>query len=250
MTLAGFEHFTSEIAAKFPSLDYFKSHIKEQLKQREERLVDRSSDHSKEAAILFLLIVPKISSEEFKIAGNIFDHVYLLLEKRSNNLKQNPGDMAFPGGRVDSADNNLIETAYREAEEEVGINPDELQFLACMDEFVSSSQIIVRTIISWLELDIPIENFRETVEKMYAPKTNETDNTVVVPLSHCLDPYNYSSTEFQFSTENDGRRGYVRYYNIDRFLPGTHIWGLTASMIRRFNDIIFPNNLLPEEPNY
>ena len=237
-----------KLAVRHPSIEDFKEYIKEQFKQREEIFVDRnhlSNNDPNEAAILFLLIKPK--NEFMKILGNsfnIFDYIFLLLEKRSVKVKQNPGDMAFPGGRADGKDNNLIETAYREAAEEVGIETENLDFIACMDEYVSSSQIIVRNVISWLEVDLPLENIRDNIEKRYAPKTDETESTVVIPLSDCLDPKNYDSTEFVF---NSDRYGYIRYINIDKFLKETHIWGLTASMIRRFLDFVFPDNLLPEE---
>ncbi|MHA2091099.1 MAG: NUDIX hydrolase [Candidatus Kariarchaeaceae archaeon] len=239
-----FMHYAS---GRFSSFHEFKSYIKKQLKERDERLVDRKTfgqKNPKEAAILFTLIAPK---QQNLGKDSIFNHIYLLLEKRSNHLNQNPGDMAFPGGRVDSNDNNLIETAYREAAEELGIETTQLEFIACMDEFVSSSQIIVRTIISWLEVDMPIDNLREELEQKYAPRTDETEYTVVIPLAHCFDPDNYSSTEFQFEP-SEQRKGYVRYISIYRFYKDAHIWGLTASMIRRFIDIIFPNNLLPLEP--
>ena len=57
----------------------------------------------------------------------------ILLTKRSNNLKNHPGQIAFPGGKKDKSDSSPIETALRETQEEVGLNPKK-----CRDNCISS----------------------------------------------------------------------------------------------------------------
>ena len=55
------------------------------------------------------------------ITGTTIDNAQVLMTLRSPYLKTNPGDMCFPGGRVDNNDKNLTITALREAQEEVGL---------------------------------------------------------------------------------------------------------------------------------
>lgn len=227
-----------------------KNRIEEILQQRTERFIDRKTLEGKitEAAVLFPLIVSKKIWETGKCEGLLTDHIYILLEKRSSKMNKNPGDMAFAGGKVDHTDIDLMSTAYREATEEIGIKKEELNFIAYMDEFVSTSKFIVRTVISWLIIDMDGESFRRKVEMRYSPLTDETENTVVIPLTHLLNPSNYSNIKYDIKSElTNSSFGYIRYFDIHEFLHKTKIWGLTASMIRRFLDHIFPDNLLPAE---
>lgn len=235
------------INARFSSLAHFKNYVKELLEQRKEIIVPevrRNNLQKTKSAVLFCLIVPKRNVKNGSI--NILDNVFLILEKRSKHMSKNPGDMAFPGGKHDLDDKDLFITATREAMEEIGMEQDKIEFIGCMDEYVSSSGLIVRSVVSWLEVDLPDNDIRKNIENRYYPRTSETDHTVVVPLAHCLNPDYYTSHEYIM---DDNRTGYVRFINISKFLEDTNIWGLTASMIRRFIDIMFPENRLPEEPN-
>jgi len=228
-------HFNSEIN----NLYSFKNEVIDRLEYREEQLVVREGSPP-EAAVLFLLLINTNQTN----AQHYLDNIYLLLEKRSKHLKKNPNDMAFPGGKMDEADENIIQTAYRESQEELGIEPEKLEYLGTMDEFISSSGTIVRTVISWLEIDDHINDFRRQMEKKFSPKTSESERTVVIPLSHFLNPDNYYSVEFFFPSN---RHVWIRYFFIDNYFSEEVIWGLTASMIRRFVNILYPNNKLPQE---
>lgn len=67
---------------------------------------------SRDAAVLVLIV------------GNDVDNAAVLMTKRPDNMRTNPGDMCFPGGKQDDKDNSLIDTALRESWEEVGLNDD------------------------------------------------------------------------------------------------------------------------------
>ena len=167
------------------SFNELKERIEETLRNRTERLVERDRLDGKvtEAAVLFPLIIPRTIWERGRCEGLLTDHIYLLLEKRSSKLNNNPGDMAFAGGKVDDTDNDPLSTAYREVAEEIGIQREELKFIAYMDEFVSTSKFIVRTVVCWLISDQDDKDFRINVEKKYKPLTSETEHTVVIPLT-------------------------------------------------------------------
>ena len=224
---------------EFPDIESFKRHVESVLKDRNERLVDRSSrQFSGDGAVLLPLVYSSSSTLE---------DVYLLLEKRSQNLRSNPGDMAFPGGKCDKTDTDLVQTALREAAEEIGVIPSEVKPVGYLDEFVSSSRFVIRTVVGWIEENPPNGDLPGYLTQKYRPMTEESEHVVAVPILHLIDPRNYSSTPYLLDDPNRRRNGYIRYFNIDPFLKNTHIWGLTASIIRRFLDEIFPDNLLPEE---
>lgn len=67
---------------------------------------------SRDAAVLVLIV------------GNDVDNAAVLMTKRPDNMRTNPGDMCFPGGKQDDKDNSLIDTALRESWEEVGLSDD------------------------------------------------------------------------------------------------------------------------------
>lgn len=67
---------------------------------------------SRDAAVLVLIV------------GCDVDNAAVLMTKRPDNMRTNPGDMCFPGGKQDDKDNSLIDTALRESWEEVGLNDD------------------------------------------------------------------------------------------------------------------------------
>ncbi len=248
--LLSWTEYQKQIHSDNLQFSQLKMRIETSLVNREEKIVDRSEipEPITEASVLLPLIVSKKLWNDNDSSGLLTDHIYLLLEKRSSKMSKNPGDMAFAGGKIDDQDTNLMETAYREAFEEVGIEKRKLQFISYMDEFVSTSKFIVRPVVSWLITDHAGDGMREALEKQYQPKTTESENIVVIPLSHLLNPLNYSNLKYDFNSDiSSSRFGYIRYFDIDQFLPKTKIWGLTASMIRRFLDIAFPNNTLPYE---
>lgn len=249
--MTAWELFIRKIETDHQEFVKFRDHVEHTFRMREERLVDRTNLSGKltQAAVLFPLIVPNTIWEGERFDGPITDHIYLLLEKRSAKMNKNPGDMAFAGGKVDDEDEDLKSTAYREAEEEIGITSDQLSFIAYMDEFISTSKYIVRTVVCWLVSDLDVNDFRRNVEKRYQPLTQETENTVVVPLTHLLNSSSYSNIKYDIKSDlTSSQYGYIRYFDIHEFNSKTKIWGLTASMIRRFLDLIFPDNLLPPEP--
>lgn len=209
----------------------FKDNIRKVLQRRKERLVDRSKlTMRREGAVL----VPILFGPE--------EEPHLLLTKRSKKMRSNPGDMAFPGGKLDKGE-GPVEGALREAEEEVGLKREEVEILGLMDEYVSSNQTVVRAVIGAIEV-YHTGNFRDWAEEKYSPKTEENVLTLVIPLSHFLNPRNYSSRKYNLG---NSRWGYVRYFDISEFLQGETVWGLTATIIRRFLDLFFDHSL-PEEP--
>ncbi len=63
----------------------------------------------------------------------------LLFTKRNQIVAHHKGEICFPGGMMDPSDQNLMQTALREAQEEVGINPEAVEILGSLDEIITPS---------------------------------------------------------------------------------------------------------------
>jgi len=72
----------------------------------------------------------------------------LLLTRRSADLRNHPGQWAFPGGRVDPGE-TLVQTALREMHEEVGVDLQESRVLGVLDDFVTRSGFAMTPVIVW-----------------------------------------------------------------------------------------------------
>ncbi|MEM7097276.1 MAG: CoA pyrophosphatase [Pseudomonadota bacterium] len=108
----------------------------------------------------------------------------LMLTRRSANLRNHPGQWAFPGGRVDAGE-TLIETALRELHEEVGIKLNHTDVLGVLDDFVTRSGFAMTPVVVWGgEQPNPLPNpdevasiHRIPVTEFYRPDAPWLDDT-------------------------------------------------------------------------
>src|SRR5690625_5722 len=95
---------------------------------------------------------------------------HLLFEVRSFTMRSQPGDVCFPGGRVDADDKNELHGALRETEEELGINEKHIQHVIPLDYIVSDFGRIIYPFIGYVtnldEMDI---NEKEVAEVFTVP---------------------------------------------------------------------------------
>ena len=105
----------------------------------------------------------------------------VLLTKRAGHLKNHPGQIAFPGGKFELEDGTLVNTALREAEEEIGLNRSIPKELGILPKHETVTKFLVTPIIFQLpgKLDLKINK-------------NEVDEVFYVPLEHFLTLENYS----------------------------------------------------------
>ncbi len=100
----------------------------------------------------------------------------VLLSKRSDVLETHPGEISFPGGRCESTDADLLQTALREAHEEVGVAPADVDVLGELGRFSTSSNFAISTFVG--AIDHP---YRFTIN------TAEVAKLVEVPLRELMD---------------------------------------------------------------
>jgi 8-oxo-dGTP pyrophosphatase MutT (NUDIX family) len=103
----------------------------------------------------------------------------ILLNKRSEEVEHHKGEMSFPGGARDPEDLDLLETALRETEEEMGIKREDITVLGEMDEIVTRSNFQVSV-------------FTGTIEYPYkfTPSAIEIAEVVEFPVAALIDPAN------------------------------------------------------------
>lgn len=136
----------------------------------------------------------------------------LLLTTRTRSLAKHPGQVAFPGGRIDQNDHGPVAAALREAQEEVGLNPASVEVLGLGDPYRTGTGFEVRPVIGLLPPKIDLRL-----------NPAEVADTFRVPLEYVLDPVNHMIREALW----EGRRR--RFYVIE--WQNRTIWGATAGML-------------------
>jgi 8-oxo-dGTP pyrophosphatase MutT (NUDIX family) len=144
------------------------------------------------------------------------DELYVLLTQRTAHLKDHPSQISFPGGRVEGGDENRIETALREAEEEIGLARERVTILGTLPDYDMPSGFRISPIIGWVEPPFAMQLDPFEVESAFE-----------VPLSFVLDPANHEYRRYEF---NGRSRDYLA-------MPyqGRYIWGATAGMLQRLS---------------
>jgi 8-oxo-dGTP pyrophosphatase MutT (NUDIX family) len=147
------------------------------------------------------------------------DGVHVLLTERAAHLADHPGQIAFPGGRLAGADEDPVAAALREAEEEVGLAPGDVEILGRLPPRLTGTGFAVTPIVGWLA---PVFEAR--------PDPAEVSLVFEVPVLHLLAPGVLSQT----TRERFGTRFRVYQYEY-----GPHrIWGATAAILREFFEVI------------
>ena len=141
----------------------------------------------------------------------------LILTKRSSALKHHPGQIAFPGGKQDENDVDVVAAALREAHEEIGLPPNLVDVLGTLPTHETVTGFQVTPVIGLVREEFVI-----------TPEPGEVEEVFFVPLSHVL-------KEANFSVQSRRWRGQMRSYYAVPYGP-YYIWGATARMLRAWTD--------------
>ncbi len=146
---------------------------------------------------------------------------YLPMMKRPDKSRVHPGQIAFPGGRQEEVDTDLIDTAIREMEEEVGVAVQRTRVLGQLSSvYIPPSNSLVTPIVSFLEQP-PI----------YTPDPSEVAEVLDVSLKDLRNPANKRIKKVILTTGD--------YLEMPAFQANdTLIWGGTARMIAEVNKLL------------
>lgn len=142
----------------------------------------------------------------------------VVLTQRSSALKHHPGQIAFPGGKQEEGDADVTAAALREAQEEIGLDPANVEILGYLPTHETVTGFTVTPVVA-------------RVLSPYSPVPEEAEVAEVfdVPLDHVLQASRYR-------IEARYWRGTMRRYYTVPFGP-YYIWGATARMLRSLADV-------------
>jgi 8-oxo-dGTP pyrophosphatase MutT (NUDIX family) len=179
--------------------------IKEALQAREPQVIEDKERLSRHAAVL----IPMFKQD---------DDYSVLFTKRTNTVEAHKGQISFPGGRVDERDGSLLETALREAYEEIGLLSKDVMVLGRTDDMRTvASNYIVHPFVGFIPHPYSFEI-----------NTDEVAKLISIPLEIFLDGSSTIPVDYQGNI----------YHGLAYTYEGEVIWGATARIMDNLVDIL------------
>ena len=150
------------------------------------------------------------------------DGVQVLLTRRTEQLKDHAGQISFPGGRAEPSDADTIDTALREAEEEIGLRATRIDVIGPMPIYTTVTGFRVTPVVALVEpaFSLVLDPF-------------EVAEAFEVPLAFLMNPSHHRRHRFEYA---GGSRQFLSmpWDGIDAAGRGRRyfIWGATAAMLR------------------
>jgi len=144
----------------------------------------------------------------------------VLLTQRSAHLPDHAGQVSFPGGKIDKSDAHPLDSALREAEEEIGLDRGHVEPLGYLDLYMTTLGYRIVPVVA-----------RVTPGFALTLNTSEVDASFEVPLAFLMDQANVQrhSRDWQ---------GMTRHYYAITF-GERYIWGVTAGILRNLHERIY-----------
>ncbi|GHO83066.1 coenzyme A pyrophosphatase [Dictyobacter formicarum] len=164
-------------------------------------MVEGHQQHARQAAVLLPFFVKD-------------GRLQLALIRRASTLRAHSGEIAFPGGKVDSTDSSIVMTALREAHEEIGLEPARVEALGVLPPvFTVVSNYLITPVVAYLPQGLGSLVLQES----------EVDELLCVSLERLIDPAIAHTEQW---TRN-GQTRTVYFYDYDDY----RIWGATGRIL-------------------
>lgn len=168
----------------------------------------------------------------------INNELNVLLQVRAKNLNNQPGEISFPGGKIEENENSLI-AAIRETCEELNISSNSIEILGSLDFMITQHNKIIYPYVVQIDKNITIE-----------PSENEVDHIFFVPLKFFIKiepiiktirifsepeeefPYSHMVGAMEYKLIKGKSKVYIYKYE------GYIIWGMTAKIMNHFVKLI------------
>ncbi len=137
---------------------------------------------------------------------------WLLFTKRADDLGEHPGQMSFPGGGRDPGDETILDTALREANEEIGLEAAEVELVGQLDDIRTVTEYAVTPFVG------------RVPDRVYSPDEREVAEIVALPLSGFLEAENYEIERRSHPYYGDI---VIHYFHVD----GYTVWGATGRIL-------------------
>lgn len=203
----------------------FLDKLKQQLKQNQPLFI------GEETAFRSAVLIPLV-----KVHGEW----HILFEVRSYTMRKQPGDINFPGGRIDPTDPSPFSAALRETNEELGIDPNTVNSLGSLSPYIASPSFVVYPFVATIDYDQIIHSYnKEEVEEVFTVPIKWLLN--YKPYMHLVSVQPVPSPDFPFEKIMKGTQYQWRarsmeewFYDYEKYT----IWGLTARILKHFIDSI------------
>lgn len=145
----------------------------------------------------------------------------VLLTKRTAHLKAHAGQISLPGGRMEPEDVTAAATALREAQEEIGLAPRDVELVGGLRPYDTITGFRIYPIVGWIERPVSFVLDPFEVEELFE-----------VPLAFVLDRANHTRSSYE--TAGLRRSFFVIPYE------KRYIWGATAAILVNFAHLLEP----------
>jgi 8-oxo-dGTP pyrophosphatase MutT (NUDIX family) len=147
------------------------------------------------------------------------DSEKVILTKRTAHLSNHAGQISFPGGRVDRDDPDVIATALRETEEEIGLDRSHITILGALDPYVTGTGFVVVPVVGQVQPGFSLRLAQHEVAEVFE-----------VPLGFLMDRRNHQRHKGVFNGVE--RQWWAMPYG------DYYIWGATAGMLRNLHEML------------
>lgn len=141
----------------------------------------------------------------------------VILTRRANHLNKHAGQISFPGGRAEDIDLSAVETALRESEEEIGLNPDLVEIAGSLSTYLTVTHYSVTPIVGFIQPGFDLRADAGEVAEIFE-----------VPLNFLMDKKNHKK-------HSGFHNGIERFWYAMPY-EEYYIWGATAGMIKDLSE--------------
>jgi 8-oxo-dGTP pyrophosphatase MutT (NUDIX family) len=149
------------------------------------------------------------------------DGITVLLTQRADHLNDHAGQVSFPGGRHEPFDADATATALREAQEEVGLDPQRVEVLGALPDYLTGTGFRVTPVVALVHPPFTVKADSFEVAEIFE-----------VPLGFLMNPSHHEVRVFRW--EGGERRFFAMPYPRADADGDYFIWGATAGMLRNF----------------
>ncbi len=176
------------------------------------------------AAVLILFgVLDALASDHQAAARAVSRDLDVLLLARATTLRSHPGQVAFPGGRLEPGDTGPVDAALREAREETGVDPTGVEVLGTLGPIpLAYSRHLVTPVLAW---------WRQP-SSVHAVDVAESAAVFRAPVADLLDPANRGSTVIR----RDGRVWRGPGFLVSHVTGDHLVWGFTAMLLNGLFD--------------
>lgn len=166
------------------------------------------------------------------------DEMFVLFEVRSLQLRRQPGEICFPGGKMDLCDQSPRETAIRETCEELGIEREHITHIVPLDYMFSPFGMVIYPFVAFVDIANMQINEKEVEDVFTVPLTFFVETN---PQIYRVQFEPKPEDDFPFDDIPGGREYNWRPRHMEEhfyYYKDKVIWGLTAKIVYHFTQLI------------